>query len=74
MSDDVDDHQVTIILPKSRAENLMSLLAAYEMVSNWCKFNRSIGKWVLVFGLTLVVLLSDALSGIKNILSTLGKH
>lgn len=74
MSDDVDDHQVTIILPKSRAENLMNLLAAYEMVSNWCKFNRSIGKWALIGGLTLVVLLSDALSGIKNILSTLGKH
>lgn len=74
MSDDVEDHPVTITLPKSRAENLMNLLSAYEMVSSWCRFNRSIGKWVLIGGLTMIVLMSDALSGVKNLLSAFGKH
>jgi len=69
-----EDHLVTITLPKRRADLLMNLLDSYEMVSGWCRFNRWLGKWVLIGGLTAIVLLSDALSGLKNILSTIGKH
>lgn len=73
-SQDHMDDPVTITLPKRKADLLFKIIDAVEMIENWCRFNRWIGKWVLVGGLTAIVLLSDALNGLKNILSSLGKH
>lgn len=69
-----DDEQVNITLPKARAELLFRLLDAFAMIDGWCRVNKWIGKWVLVGALTGIVLLSDALSGLRNILSSFGKH
>ena len=69
-----DDEHITITLPKARAELLFRLLDAFAMIDGWCRVNKWIGKWVLIGALTAIVLLSDALNGIKNILASLGKH
>ena len=71
---DNSEDQINVTLPRRKADLLFKILDAVEMIEGWCRFNRWLGKWVLIGGLTAIVLLSDALNGLKNILSSLGKH
>jgi len=73
-SQDRIEEPVTITLPRRKADLLFKIIDAVEMIENWCRFNRWIGKWVLIGGLTAIVLLSDAINGLRNILASLGKH
>ncbi len=39
-----------------------------RMVDGWCRVNRSIGKWLIVTGLTALIALSGAWDAIRNLL------
>ena len=71
---DNSEEQVSVTLPRRKADLLFKILDTVETIEGWCRFNRWLGKWVLFVGLTAIVLFSDAINGIKNILSTFGKH
>ena len=73
LTDNSEEH-VTLSLPRRKADLLIKIIDTVETIDGWCRFNRWLGKWVLIGGLTAIILLSDALNGLKNILSSLGKH
>jgi hypothetical protein len=71
---DTSEEHVTVTLPRRKADLLIKLIDTVDTIDGWCRFNRWLGKWVLIGGLTAVVLLSNAIDGLKNILSSMGKH
>lgn len=71
---DNSEDLVSVTLPRRKADLLFKILDTVETVEGWCRFNRWLGKWLIIGGLTAIVLFSDALNGLKNILSTFGKH
>lgn len=71
---DNSDEQVTVTLPRRKADLLLRLLDSVETIEGWCRFNKWIGKWILIGGLTAIIILSDAIDGLKNIFHSLGKH
>lgn len=55
-------------LDKADVERLDRLLATLRMVDGWCRVNRAIGKWIIVGGISLLILLSGAWDALRNLL------
>ena len=55
-------------LDKDDLDRLERLLATLRMVDGWCKVSRWIGKWIIVSGLTLLVLLSGAVEALQKLI------
>jgi hypothetical protein len=50
------------------AERLKRFAGLLERVDGWCKINRWIGKFILVGGIGLLILFSNALDAVKNLI------
>lgn len=55
-------------LDKGDLQRLDWLLSVLRKVDGWCSVNRFVGKWVIVTGLTFLVLLSGAVEAFQKLI------
>ena len=68
MSNPADEDHITVTLPKDDYQRLSKLLSTLKMVDGWCRINRAIAKF-LIFGIiTALIVMSQTLDAVKNLI------
>lgn len=69
--DDMPEHARVFVasLSKDDINRLSWLLGIVEMVEGWCKINRMIGKFIIVFIIGTLILFSQAFDAVRNLIS-----
>ena len=55
-------------LSPEEIERLQRLAALLKRVDGWCRVNRSIGKFIIVTVIGLLIIMSQGLDAIRNLL------
>lgn len=70
---DSDNLNLESLTPEQR-KALIRLATAWAKVEGWCLINKAIGKFVIFGGLGIIILLSQGIDAIKNLLRGFGKQ
>lgn len=71
---DVENDTVNVTLSSTDYQLFMTFISTLRRIDGWCKINKAIGKWLLFGGITLLILMSQGLDAVRNLLGLSGKH
>ena len=61
-------------LTPDQRKALIRLANSWAKVEGWCLINKAIGKLVIIGGLGVIILVSQSVDAIKNLLRGFGKQ